>query len=142
MVLTKISNLFLMGLLLLPSLSRAQDTLTFNKSSNEKQKMENKAVIGNVFVPKSSLEEFRKQNVTGKFLKTLPGFVKGDSYEMLDEAGNLTLISVTIWSNQESYEHAENSLKEYYKSINFNPMTYRERLKIIAKHGLYSIHDY
>lgn len=63
-------------------------------------------------------------------------------YEMLDSAGNLNLVSVTTWANQETYEHAEKSLKEYYKSIHFNPMTYRERLKITAEHGVYSIHDY
>ena len=104
--------------------------------------MENKIVIGKVFVPKNSLEEFRKQNVTGGFLKTLPGFLKGESYEKLDDSGNLTLISVTTWLNQENYENAEKSLKEFYKSINFNPMMYRERLKITAEHAVYSKRDF
>jgi hypothetical protein len=75
-------------------------------------------------------------------LKALPGFLKGESYEMLDDSGNLTLFSVTTWLDQESYANAERSLKEYYKSINFNPMIYRERLKIVAEHGVYSLHDY
>jgi len=142
MALIKIKSLVITGLLVLPMLGWAQTTVTQLKSSNNQQKMENKNVIGKVFVPKSSLEEFRKQNITGAFLKALPGFIKGQSYEMLDDSGNLNLVSVTTWLNQEAYEHAEKSLKEYYKSINFNPMTYRERLKITAEHGVYSMHDY
>jgi len=143
MALIKIKSLVITGLLVLPMLGWAQTTVTQLKSSNNQQKMENKNVIGKVFVPKSSLEEFSKnRNITSSFLKALPGFLKGESYEMLDDSGNLNLFSVTTWLNQESYENAEKSLREYYKSINFNPMTYRERLKIVAEHGVYSMHDY
>ena len=143
MVLIKIKSLVITGLLVLPLLSWAQPTSKQLKPSNNQQKMENKIVIGKAFVPKSSLEEFNKnRNVTSSFLKALPGFLKGESYEMLDDSGNLNLFTVTTWLNQETYENAEKSLREYYKSINFNPMTYRERLKIVAEHGVYSIHDY
>lgn len=143
MALIKIKSLVITGLLVLPMLSWAQPTSIQLKSSNNHQKMENKIVIGKVFVPKNSLEEFSKnRNVTSNFLKALPGFLKGESYEKLDDSGNLNLFSVTTWLNQESYENAEKSLREYYKSINFNPMTYRERLKIVAEHGVYSMHDY
>ena len=143
MALIKIKNLVITGLLVLPMLSWAQPTSTQLKSSDNQQKMENKIVIGKVFVPKSSLEEFSKnRNVTSSFLKALPGFLKGESYERLDDSGNLTLFTVTTWLDKESYENAEKSLKEYYKSINFNAMAYRERLKIVAEHGVYSIHDY
>lgn len=137
----KIKQLAVISLIMVaPLLGKGQTTSS--KSSTNQQEMENKIVIGRVFVPKNSLEEFRKQNITGAFLKALPGFIKGQTYEMFDDSGNLTLVSVTTWSNQETYEHAEKSLKEYYKSINFNPMAYRERLKITAEHGVYSMHDY
>jgi hypothetical protein len=138
MVSDKINRLLVIGLLALPLLDWAQTTSTQSKSSNNQQNMENKVVIGKVFVPKNSLEEFRKQNVTGPFLKTLPGFVKSESYDNLDDSGNLTMISLTTWLNQEAYENAEKSLKEYYKSINFNPMAYRERLQIVFEHAVYS----
>jgi hypothetical protein len=108
----------------------------------KKQKMENKIVIGKILVPKNSIEDFRKQNVTSGFLRTLPGFVKGDTYEMVDDAGNLNIITVTTWLNEESYNNAQQSLKEYYKSIKFNPLAFREKLKIVAEHGLYSLHEY
>ncbi len=130
MAIINIKSLVIIGLLVLPLLNRAQPASIQLKSSNNQQKMENKIVIGKVFVPKSSLEEFSKnRNVTSSFLKARPGFLKGESYEMLDDSGNLNLFSVTTWLNQESYQNAEKSLREYYKSIDFNPMTYRERLK-------------
>ncbi|HEY9259812.1 hypothetical protein [Chitinophaga sp.] len=139
MRLIKIKDLVIIGVMMVaPLLAKGQTT----SSSINQQAMENKIVIGRVFVPKSSLEEFRKQSITGPFLKSLPGFVKGQTYEKFDEEGNLSLVSVTTWSNQETYENAEKSLKEYYKSINFNPMAYRARLKITAEHGVYSMHDY
>ena len=143
MAIIKTKSLVIIGLLVLPLLSWAQPASTQLKSSNNQQKMENKIVIGKVFVPKNSLEEFSKnRTVTSSFLKARPGFLKGEAYEMLDDSGNLNLFSVTTWLNQESYQNAEKSLKEYYKSIDFNPMTYRERLKIVAEHGVYSMHDY
>jgi hypothetical protein len=140
MTLFKRKTLVILGLLMLPMLGWTQDTLMQQNSSNKQQKMGNRTVIGNVSVPKSSLGEFRKQNVTGSFLKTLPGFIKGEAYEKLDDSGNLKLVTVTTWLNEESYENADKALQEHYKSINFDPITYRERLKIVSEHGVYSMH--
>jgi hypothetical protein len=137
----KIKSLIITVMFLLPLLSKAQTPLQ-RELPNNQQKMENKVVIGKVIVPKSSLEEFRNQNITGKFLKTLPGFLKGESYESIDEAGNLTLVTFTTWLNQESYVNAERCLKAYYEQIKFNAMDYRVRLKIVAEHAVYSKFDY
>jgi heme-degrading monooxygenase HmoA len=104
--------------------------------------MDNKIVIGKLFVPKASIEEFRERNVTGKFLKELPGFVKGESYEKLDDSGNLTMVSVANWANSEAYENAQRALKEHYESIQFNPVPYRERLKMVFEMDAYSIGTY
>jgi hypothetical protein len=125
--------------LLLPLLTRAQSSVNHSDSSIKKQKMENKIVIGKIMVPKNSIEDFRKQNVTSGFLRTLPGFVKGETYELVDDSGNLSMITVTTWLNEQSYNNAQQSLKEYYKSIKFNPQAFREKLKIVAEHGLYSL---
>jgi hypothetical protein len=124
----KFKRLAIIGLLVLPILKQSTN-------------MENKVVIGKVIVPQRSIEEFKRQNTTHIFLSGLPGFIKGDSYERLDESGNLIYISVTTWLDQEAYEHAEQSLKEHYKSTNFDVMAYRERLKIVAERGLYTRND-
>ncbi len=140
MTFINIKSLVLIGFLALPVLIRAQISVNKTDSLNN-QKMENKIVIGKILVPKNSIEEFWKQNVTSSFLKTLPGFLRGETYERYDESGNLTLITVTTWSNQESYLNAQSSLKEYYKTIKFNPIVFREKLKIVAEHEVYSLHD-
>ena len=142
MALIKIKNLVIIALLALPVLSWAQSPVNYFDSSKNNQKMENIILIGKIFVPKNSIEEFRNQNVTATFLKTLPGFLKGESYEMLDESGNLNKITITTWLNRESYNNAQNSLKEYYMTIKFNPIIFREKLKIVFENAVYSLHDY
>jgi len=104
--------------------------------------MENTVVIGKILVPAASVEEFRKQSITGKFLKQLPGFVKGESYETLDASGNLTLVTIAHWSSAADFEHAQQALKEYYQSIKFNPTAYREKLHIVFESGVYSMTEY
>jgi hypothetical protein len=90
--------------------------------------MENRIVIEKLFVPKPSIEEFKKKNVTGNFLKECPGFVKGESYEKLDDSGNLTLVLVANWESTEAYENAQNALRKYYDDLNFDRVQYIERL--------------
>src|SRR5882757_3295074 len=91
--------------LLLPIMSRAQSSyskksITRSDSLKTKNQMENKIVIGKIVVPKNSIEAFRKQlPVTPNYLKTLPGYVKGEMYEMTDDAGSLHIISIVVWDN-------------------------------------------
>lgn len=104
--------------------------------------MENRMVIGKIFVPQASLKGFREQNFTSKFLKQLPGFIKGEAYEKLDEADNLHMVTMTVWANAEAYNNAQRALKEYYESLNFNPLEFRERMKIVFENDVYSIGSY
>jgi heme-degrading monooxygenase HmoA len=103
--------------------------------------MENKIVIGKVFVPKDSIEEFRQRNVTGKFLMEQPGYVKSESYENVDDSGNLKVVTLTNWANSEAYTNAQRALAAYYQSINFDPVPYRDRLKIVFEMDVYSMKD-
>ncbi|MFT3912220.1 MAG: hypothetical protein QM737_22525 [Ferruginibacter sp.] len=104
--------------------------------------MENIILIGKIFIPKNSIEEFRSQNVTNSFIRTLSGFLKGESYEMIDETGNLNMVTITTWATEENYHNAQNALKEHYKTIKFDPLAFRERLKIVAEHRVYTLHAY
>jgi hypothetical protein len=141
MAFTKSKILLVISMFFLSLFSRAQNVSNQIDSLIPNRKMENKIVIGKVIIPKNSIEEFRKQNVTSGFLKTLKGYVKGEIYEMIDATGNLNMITVTTWLNQESYSNAQVSLAEYYKTIKFDPKAFRERLGIVAEHGLYSIKE-
>ena len=142
MNLIKIRHLAIITLLALPLAARAQDAVNHTNSSNNDHTMENTILVGKIFVPKNSIEDFRNQNVTSGFLKTLPGFLKGETYEMTDESGNLNMITITTWLNQESYTNAQTALKAHYKTIKFNPMAFREKLKIVAEHDVYTLHEY
>lgn len=129
----------LLSLFSLSAYCTAQQAPSKTENVTNTQKMENKILIGEVFIPKGSIEEFYKQNVTTAFLKKQAGFVEGKIYERIDASGNLHWLTITTWLNQQAYENAQKALKEYYKSIQFNPMVFRERLGITAEHELYTL---
>lgn len=132
------------ALLSLFSLSAYCTAQTLSKMENviNTQKMESKILIGEVFIPKNSINEFYKQNVTTAFLKKQTGFVEGKIYERIDVSGNLHWLTVTTWQSQQAYENAQKALKEYYKNIHFNPMAFREKLGITAEHELYTLSEF
>ena len=102
--------------------------------------MSYKVNIGKIDVPQTSIEEFRKQSTqTPIYLKTLPGFVKGDYYEMIDDMGNLHMMSVVTWENTEYYEKAQVALKKHYEEIHFNRMEFVQRLGLTIKYDAYSV---
>src|SRR6185369_4188942 len=123
----KIKIFVLFSLAVLPFAGFTQPQTGISKN---KQYMESKVVIGKIYIPKNSIEDFRKQaGVTPAFLKTQQGFIKNEVYEKTDDSGNLHVITIVTWQNQESYMHAQQSLTEYYKKINFDRMEFRDRLK-------------
>jgi hypothetical protein len=109
--------------------------------TNQNQKhMEYKVNIGRIDVPAASIPEFKKQSVlTPKYLQTLPGYVTGDYYEMTDESGDLHMISVVTWQNQEAYEKAQKALKKHYEELGFNRMEFVQRLNLKIKHEAFSV---
>ncbi len=133
--------------LLLPMMSRAQSgyskkPIVQSDSLKTKNQMENKIVVGKIVVPKNSIEAFRKQlPVTPNYLKTLPGYVKGEMFEMTDDGGSLHVLSIVVWDSEESYQNAQQKLTEYYKEIKFDRMAFREKLNIIADYSLYIKHQ-
>jgi len=139
--------LFVIGILFLPFAGKTQQNnneklINQPGSIKIKHQMESKIVIGKIFVPQNSIEEFRKQApVTPDFLKTLQGFVKNEAYEMADDSGNLHVITVVTWQNDTCYNNAQHALADYYQKIKFNRMEFRERLKITAEYGVYSNQD-
>jgi len=106
---------------------------------NQKQ-MNYKVNIGKIDVPKASIEEFRMQSSqTPIYLRTLPGFVKDDYYEMTDDLGNLHMMSLTVWENDGYYKGAQAALKKHYEEIHFNRMEFVQRLGLTVKYDAYSV---
>jgi heme-degrading monooxygenase HmoA len=135
--------LIVAGVLLCPIVSKAQSSYSKKAtiqtdSLKTKKAMEKKIVVGKIEVPAKSIEAFRKQvHVTPNYLKTLPGYVAGEMYEMTDDSGTLHVLSITTWDNDESYKNAQQKLSAYYKEINFDRMAFREKLQIAADYALY-----
>jgi heme-degrading monooxygenase HmoA len=136
--------LIVAGALFCPIMSLAQPNnsktaVVPSDSQKTKKAMEKKIVVGKIEVPARSIEAFRKQvHVTPNFLKTLPGYVAGEMYEMTDDAGTLHVLSITTWEDDESYKDAQKKLTAFYKETNFDRMAFREKLSIAADYALYT----
>ena len=135
------------GIFFLPFVAAAQtngkaNTIHQTDTTKNQQHMDYKVNIGKIDVPKASIEEFRKQvGVTPKYLKTLPGYVKGDYYEMTDDTGDLHVMSVVTWQNKEYYEKAQAALKKHYEETGFNRMEFVQRLNLKIKYETYSLQE-
>ena len=119
-------------MLLLPFSIKAQTIKTNN--------MNNKIVIGNIYVPKAAIEEFKKQfNLSNDFLKNQPGYLGLLAFEHTDDSGNLNVVTVATWQNEELATRARQSMQAEYKRINFNQTEYYERLQIKASREIYNV---
>lgn len=99
--------------------------------------------IDKFFVPKNSIDEFKqKMNYNRIFLSNLSGYVTGDAFEQKDTEGNLIIITIAVWENQDNLDNAKNSMQKEFKRINFNPGEFYHRLNIKAERGLYKKLNY
>lgn len=97
------------------------------------------SLIDKFFVPKNSIDEFnQKMNYNRKFVSNLPGYVKGEAFEQKDDEGNLTIITIAIWENEDKLNKAKLIVQAEFKRMNFNPNEFYERLNIVAQRGLYN----
>lgn len=94
--------------------------------------------IDKFFVPANSKKEFiERMSYNRNFLKTLPGFIKDEAFQQTDANGNLTVITVTCWENEEAIKKAKESVQAEYKRIGFNLPEMMERLHITLERGIY-----
>lgn len=89
-------------------------------------------------IPQNAIEEFsQRMNYNRKFLKTIPGFINDTAYEMKDENGNLNIITVAVWENEEVLKKAKELVQEEYKRIAFDPAEMMSRLNVTMERGVY-----
>jgi len=101
--------------------------------------MAKQILIDKFFVPKNSLIEFiERMNYNRNFIKNLPGFIRDEVYKQNDEEGNLNVVTVAVWKNQDSINDAKNNIQAEYKRIGFNPADFYKRLNIKQERGIYS----
>ncbi|HEX9511194.1 MAG TPA: hypothetical protein VF939_11980 [Puia sp.] len=96
------------------------------------------ALIDKLLVPKNSIDEYRKQgNTIGKFIRTLPGLISQQAFEQKDPEGNITVITIAIWENQEALNMAREAVQAEFKRINFDPGFFN-RLNIKIERSVYN----
>ena len=111
-------------------------TLLSNKRSSEGQV----SFVDKFVIPQNSVDEFiRQMNYNRNFIKQQPGLVKSERYDQKDENGNLTILTVAVWQNQESLEKAKGAIQREFKRIGFNPQEFYKRLYITMERDMYVI---
>ncbi|MBK8501321.1 MAG: hypothetical protein IPL46_03440 [Saprospiraceae bacterium] len=94
--------------------------------------------IDKFFIPKNSIDEFKqKMKYNRNFVSNLTGYLKGDAFEQKDSEGNLTIITIAVWQNQEYLDKAKVLVQAEFKRINFKPVEFYERLNVKIERGLY-----
>lgn len=101
--------------------------------------MKRQVLIDKFFIPENSTDEFLPRMSNNRsFIKKLPGFIKDEVYKQTDEEGNLTIITIAIWKDQESIDNAKSAVQAEYKSTGFNPAVFYQRLNIKMERGTYT----
>lgn len=90
-------------------------------------------------VPRISIMEFKAQmKYNREFIKTLPGYVRGEAFEQYDNEGNLSIITIAAWENSDRLNEAKLAAQAEFKRIGFNPSEFYQRLNIKMERGQYS----
>jgi predicted ester cyclase len=91
-------------------------------------------------IPKANIEAFKKQmNEVRGGLRTLPGYVKGEAFEQYDNEGNLTIVTLAIWENQQKQDEAKAAVQAEFKRRGFNAAEFYQQLNIKLERGQYSL---
>ena len=95
-------------------------------------------LIDKFFVPANAKEEFiERMNYNSEFITKLPGFVKGEIFEQMDENGNFICVTVTIWEKETFFNEAKEAVQGEFKRIGFFPNEFYQRLNIKLERGTY-----
>ncbi|WP_157813377.1 hypothetical protein [Flavobacterium sp. 5] len=139
-----LSFIIVLVLLFTQSKIYGQKEKTSVKKSNATE-MENQDTTTNTvyfidkfYVPKSSVNEFKqKANYNRTFIKTLAGYINGEAFEQTDTLGNLTILTIATWENQEYLDNAKSMIQAEFKRAHFNPTEFYQRLNIKLERGVY-----
>ena len=140
------SIIILLGILLiLPAKIYSQTTnskkeakMETNQTIKESVALEH-ILIDKFIVPQNAKQEFvERMNINRNFIKDLPGFVEDKVYERVDEQGNLIVVTVAVWKNEEAIKKAKEAVQAEYKKQNFNMPEMLKRLDITIDRGIYT----
>lgn len=86
--------------------------------------------VDRFIMPKSSFPRFfEKLEMNRRFIKNLEGFIS-DEVMLKEENGNIIVMTVAVWENNQALDKAKSLVKEEYQRIGFNPAEFFQRLNI------------
>ncbi|HZX57815.1 MAG TPA: antibiotic biosynthesis monooxygenase [Mucilaginibacter sp.] len=94
-------------------------------------------------MPQGSKSEFiERMQINRHLISKLPGFIKDDVYESLDDDGNYLCITIAVWANNAAIKNAKELVQAEYQNEGFNMPAMMERLDIRMERGQYRRLDY
>jgi len=94
--------------------------------------------VDRFFIPANAVTEFLpRMEYNWDFIKPLPGFIEHKVIVDGDPGGDMTLMTIAIWKNQEYLDKAKFSVQNEYRSINFNPQEFMQKLNIKMERQVY-----
>lgn len=100
--------------------------------------MENKIVIGKIFVPKNAVPDFLKQlHISKNLLQNVVGIVKQEFFEHTTDSGDIVFVGATTWENEQAFKAGVLATQEEYKRINFNQAAFYQQMQITAEREVY-----
>lgn len=90
------------------------------------------AFIDHFVVPKNSMKEFAARvTINRNYIKTLPGFVRDETYVSEGtERNTLIVITVALWVGEAALQKAREAVQEFYRREGFDPHFFMEKLNI------------
>jgi hypothetical protein len=109
-----------------------------SKTEKSNTKAMNQIFIDKFVIPENAKAEFfQRMNYNRDFLKKQAGFISDAAYERVDEHGNLVVVTVAIWKDEDAIAKAKVAVQEEYKRIGFNMPGMLERLRITIERATY-----
>jgi predicted ester cyclase len=103
-----------------------------------KEKESNVFFVDKFIIPKKVIEEFtQRMQYNRNFIKSIPGFIKDEVIAYEDTNGDVILMTIAVWQNQDYLDKAKQLVQTEYKKINFNPKEFTERLNIKMEREIY-----
>ena len=95
-------------------------------------------LIDKFFVPANSKKEFIERMIYNQnFIKTLPGFIKMETFQQTDSNGNVSIITNATWENKDFISKTKDAIMAEFRRIGFNPDEFYQRLNIKLERGIY-----
>ena len=96
--------------------------------------------IDKFLIPAPAISEFlERMTINRRFLKTLPGFIKDEAYQYMDENKNLICITIAEWASMDAMDKAREAVQAEYRREGFNPAEMMQRLNISMDRGVYHL---